>query len=115
MNKEKCDIMDLFVVFGKKWTIPIFYWVTETPISYNRLRAKCDNKVNPTLLSSRLKSLAKLKLIERKSINGRIVYVITSVGCQLKRIIGKDIKKWAIEAGYMVPDSCIVNNYNCDF
>jgi DNA-binding HxlR family transcriptional regulator len=111
MENIRCDVLKLLQLLGKKWSIQILYMI-DKPISYNEIKANCENKINPTLLSSRLKSFIKLNLIERKIISEKVIYIITLSGTRLKNIISQDLKNWAIESNLKVPNNSPINSYN---
>ncbi|MBI2548578.1 helix-turn-helix transcriptional regulator [Candidatus Woesearchaeota archaeon] len=103
--REKCGIVDLHHLFGKKWTYALFYNINEEPLSFNELDAMADRSVNPTLLSKRLKELSEFHLIIRETKNNRVYYRLTKEGARLKQLF-MEIKLLAKEMGCAIPKEC---------
>lgn len=109
----ECELMDVYVILGKKWTIPLLHNITDEPISFNELKKISNNLISPILLSTRLKELVKFNIIQRKIIKGKVIYVLTEEGKGLKRLMHK-LKKWAITSKYKLPKDCNVKQCYCD-
>ena len=63
-ESSNCELLDLFKFLGEKWTVPLFLNIKETKITYNDLNRVSHNVINPTLLSKRIKSLVKFKIVK---------------------------------------------------
>ena len=113
-NDIVCDLIELYGFLGKKWTVALFHNITDEPVSFNELERLTKGLISPILLSSRLKKMIDFKLIDKKMIDGRPVYQITSEGKKLKDIM-HNIKDWAIECNYDLPDICKKKKCFCDY
>lgn len=100
-----CDVLRLYELFGKKWSYGLLHNITEEPKSFNDLHNLSNRKINPTLLSQRLKELESLKLIERKEEDERVFYTITGAGQKLKDIF-RDVKDLAQNLNLEMPEKC---------
>ena len=81
-----CPIAKASEVLGERWTHLVIRELAAGSESFNDLR-KGVPLMSPSLLSTRLKSLEKGKLIERKATNGHISYKLTKAGEELIPII----------------------------
>ncbi len=104
-NGIKCGMIDLYKLFGKKWSYALFYNIDVIPISFNEIDRMSKKKINPTLLSKRLKELVGFKLIKKKILNNRTYYSITKEGKELKSLL-KQIKDFCRQIGYELPQEC---------
>ena len=104
-NKKKCNEIDkenfisISKFMGKKWTLPIlaeFYY--RTPIRFTELKNELG--INPKLLSTRLKEMESMGLLERKAykeLPPRVEYSLTPKGVELLECfeyLGEWTKKW---------------------
>ena len=62
-TKINCDLLKIYSVLGKKWSLVIFYQIEEKLTSFNELKKITQNKISDPLLSKRLKDLEKTNLI----------------------------------------------------
>ena len=104
-KKDHCELLDLFNLLGKKWTIEILHNINDKPISFNQLYVFFGHKISPILLSKRLKELENFSFINRKEIDKRIIYIISSRGKEVKKNINMT-RKWLIRKRYKVPAEC---------
>lgn len=96
------ELTDLYRSIGQKWTIPLIHHLSETPLSFNDIKRLSKNNIAPSLLSTRLAQLTKLKIVKRTGYQERLCYTITEEGEKLK-IILNDILDWSICADYKEP------------
>ncbi|TQD25090.1 helix-turn-helix domain-containing protein [Methanolobus vulcani] len=104
-NKKKCNetnkqnLILIFKFMGKKWTLPIlgeFYY--RRPLRFTELRNEL--KMNPKLLSTRLKEMESYGILERKAykeLPPRVEYSLTPKGVELLECfeyLGKWTQKW---------------------
>lgn len=101
----KCDIIDLYSFLGKKWTFALFSNMSEDPVTFNQLHEMSRHLINPTLLSERLKDMIRFNLVERKIVDGKVSYIITSQGQEFKSILHQ-IKEWAQRNSMDIPEKC---------
>ena len=81
-----CPIAKASEVLGERWTNLLIRELAAGSESFNDLR-KGVPLMSPSLLSTRLKSLEKGKIIERKAENGHVCYKLTTAGEKLIPII----------------------------
>jgi DNA-binding HxlR family transcriptional regulator len=81
-----CPIAKASEVLGERWTNLIIRELGTGADNFNDLR-KGLPLISPSLLSSRLKSLEKAGVIERKEKNGSVRYFLTKAGTELTPII----------------------------
>ncbi|MHB1230985.1 MAG: winged helix-turn-helix transcriptional regulator [Burkholderiales bacterium] len=81
-----CPIAKASEVLGERWTLLLIRELAAGSESFNDLR-KGVPLMSPSLLSTRLKSLEKGKVIERKAKNGHVSYKLTEAGEELVPII----------------------------
>lgn len=101
----KCDIIELYSFLGKKWTFALLSNINKDPVTFNQLHETSRHLINPTLLSDRLKEMIRFGIIERKVLEGRVSYLITHQGQELKSIL-HTIKEWAEKNGMEIPGKC---------
>ncbi|MFW6014170.1 MAG: winged helix-turn-helix transcriptional regulator [Candidatus Nanoarchaeia archaeon] len=101
----QCDLIKLHNLVGKKWSVELFHYITNEPVSFNELWRLNDRLASPILISRRLKELQEFKLIKKEKINKRLVYTITKEGQGLKNVLHL-LKKWGIENNYNLPSGC---------
>ena len=58
-------MLELYKLLGAKWTIPILHNIRKEPITYNEIKRLTNRMINPTILSQRLKDLARHKIIQK--------------------------------------------------
>ena len=100
---ENCDLINICKTIGKKWSLPILYSFSDETIQpYGAILKKFNKKINHTLLSKRLISFQKIKLIEKIPEKG---YKLTPFG---KKIIelNEEMKEAAVKEGLNVPQKC---------
>ena len=90
----RCALLDLYGFLGKKWAFVLFSRIDAAPLSYNELQKVSNRLLNPSLLSSRLKEMVALVIVERKIEGGRVVYAATPKGSLLKKAMHA-VKVWA--------------------
>ncbi len=89
-----CGLVELYVFLGRKWSYMLFSRMGSLPVSFNELQELSHKQLNPTLVSSRLKQMIHLGIIEKKIMDGRVVYVATPKGLKLKEALHV-VKEWA--------------------
>ena len=107
-NKNKCtqcDLLKLYNFVGKKWTVEIFHYITDDPVSFNELWRFNERLASPILLSRRLKEMQEFNFIKKVSKGKKIAYKITKEGKELKQIMHL-LKKWGIKYNYNLPSGC---------
>jgi DNA-binding HxlR family transcriptional regulator len=85
--------MALLDLLGRNWALGIIWQLSDGPLTFRELQAKCE-ALSPTTLNTRLKELTMSRLIER-TIDG---YQLTRLGEELFVLIkpiGGWAKKWA--------------------
>src|SRR3990172_9357681 len=97
-----CSLIELYTFLGRKWSYMLFSSIDSSPVSFNELQALSDKRLNPTLISSRLKKMVHLGIIERKTVNGRVVYAATPKGLKLKEVLHA-VKEWSQGT---IPEHC---------
>ncbi len=111
---KKCELIELYYLLGKKWTIELFHYIKDEPISFNELRRLTCDIISPILLSRRLKEMINFKLIKKRNLNKRIVYEITNEGKEMKDIM-HNLKRWAVKNDYELPSFCKKGKCHCDY
>ena len=112
-RKKECDVLKLYKLLGKKWTIELFFNIDDDPASYNQLFSLFGHTISPTLLSKRLKELSDFNLINKKNVSWKNLYIITTKGEELKNIILKS-KIWLYSYENNIPKECIKDDkFNC--
>ena len=106
---EDCQWLGLQGLLGKKWSLPLLLELKNGEISFNQLRKKTSNRINPTLLSSVLKQLIRLNIVQ-KEIKGNSFYKLTTAGSDLVHILML-MKDWAKEHHLVIKDDC--KNKSC--
>lgn len=115
LNKiRECDIIKIYSFLGKEWTIILLHNINDEPLSFNNIQRMFHKKINPTLLSLRLKDFVKFKILVKKTVNGKLCYSITPEGLKLKKLL-HDIKDWAIQCEYSVPNECLKGECICKY
>lgn len=92
-SRTGVPVMALLDLLGRNWALGIIWQLSDGPLTFRELQAKCE-ALSPTTLNTRLKELTLSKLIER-TIDG---YQLTRLGEELFRLIkpvGGWAKKWA--------------------
>ncbi|MBR9676252.1 helix-turn-helix transcriptional regulator [Candidatus Woesearchaeota archaeon] len=108
---SSCEIIELHGFLGSKWTIPLLHYF-EKPHSFNEINKKTKKLINPTLLSNRLKTFEKFKILKKEVINNKTIYSLTTQGKKLKDVL-HEIKDWAITNKLGIPKGCI-DKCECD-
>ena len=101
----KCDLIDLHRFLGKKWAFALFTNIGLNPVTFNELFSISKHKINPTLLSDRLKEMRKLGIIKKEVMCKKKVYRLTVQGEELKKILNQ-IKNWSEKSGHCIPEEC---------
>jgi DNA-binding HxlR family transcriptional regulator len=81
-----CPVAKATEVLGEKWTPLIIRELITDDQSFNDLR-KGVPLMSPSLLSSRLKSLERSGVVERKKTGKGIIYTLTEAGEELRPVI----------------------------
>ncbi|MBN1793127.1 hypothetical protein JW826_05580 [Candidatus Woesearchaeota archaeon] len=77
-----CAWNRFYRLIGKKYSVALLNLMTDTPLSYNDLFVLMNRRVNPTLLSFRLKEFENLGVIKKlDSLEG---YVLTKKGAGVR-------------------------------
>ena len=97
-----CDLLELLSFLGKKWSFMLLTNIKEQPISYNELYALSSHRINPTLLSERLKEFVRFDVVERKELPTGIIYCLTPEGARLKQVL-HELKQWVSTSGNIPP------------
>ena len=100
---EKCQIIDLVHLLGKKWTIELLHSLSYKNLTYNEIIRMID--VNPTLISERLKEMIHFRILMKTEIEGKLSYSLTDKGKSLMNCIHK-MREWAENCEYKIPDKC---------
>jgi len=108
-----CQLIGLYRFLGKKWTMVLFHNIGTVQITFNELLALTKKEINPTILSSTLKSLIAFNIIKKEKINKRVSYTLSAEGVVLKKHL-HSIKNWAIESGMELPEGCTTEQCICD-
>ena len=106
-NPDKsCGLLDLHHLLGKKWTYGLLFNIDSKLISFTEIQKIADPKINPTLLSNRLKELVSFGILSRSQDDTRVFYSITEKGNDLKKVLFK-LKLVAENLNCAVPHCCI--------
>jgi len=81
-----CPIARASEVLGERWTNLVVRELFAGSESFNDLRRGLP-LMSPSLLSSRLKSLEDVDIVERREINGSVSYHLTEAGWELQPIL----------------------------
>lgn len=101
----QCDLIKLYNFIGKKWTIELFHYITDEPVSFNELWKFNERMASPILVSRRLKKMQEFNLIKKVKVGNKVAYKITNKGQELKNIMHL-LKDWAIKNNYNLPAGC---------
>jgi len=85
--KKECEVLQLFRLLGKKWSIHLLHLIGDGPIGYNQIYCATNKKINPSLLSNRLNSFAEFGLVNKRDVNGSLCYLISAKGISLRNTI----------------------------
>ena len=91
-SKTGQPIMALFDLLGRNWSMGIIWILSDGPLNFRQLQARCET-VSPTTLNIRLKELTEALFIERSDSG----YTVTSLGTELFSLmkpVGTFAKKW---------------------
>ena len=84
--------MALLDLLGRRWALGIIWVIAERgPLSFNALQSGCET-ISPGVLNTRLKELARAKLVE----SARGQYRLTSAGEELFELV-QPLGQWARE------------------
>jgi DNA-binding HxlR family transcriptional regulator len=83
--------MAIFDLLGRRWAMGVVWQLSDGPLSFSQLQARCDS-ISPTILSARIKDLLEAKLIER-TLEG---YRLTKAGEGLFTIL-EPFRDWALK------------------
>jgi DNA-binding HxlR family transcriptional regulator len=95
MKKNKCPLQKFCNELGGKWNLVILWHLTKEQTGFNDLK-KTIGPISAKVLSEKLKSLKKNKLITRKTLRGNpphVKYELTKKGQSLLPII-KILHDW---------------------
>ncbi|AKM81306.1 MAG: Transcriptional regulator, HxlR family [Candidatus Pacebacteria bacterium GW2011_GWF2_38_9] len=95
MKKNKCPLQEFCNELGGKWNLVILWHLTEEQTGFNDLK-KTIGPISAKVLSEKLKSLKKNRLITRKTLRGNpphVKYELTKKGQSLLPII-KILHDW---------------------
>lgn len=109
-DQNTCDIIDIYALLGKKWSVPLLSRFQKDPITFNELDAISNRIINPTLLSDRLKEFVAYGILERKEFKGHHAYALTRRGEELKKVM-EQFKHWAMSNKLHIPAIC--NKISC--
>ena len=112
-ESSECDIIDIYSLLGKKWSVPILSRFQKKPLTFNELDAIANHTINPTLLSDRLKEFIAYGVIEKKEYNGHLSYFLTPRGEELKSIMYQ-FKIWALKHKLHMPSVCNKETCVCE-
>lgn len=97
MQNEKCDVVDIWEVLGKRWSLHILRNLsTNGTIRFNELKRLLPG-ISSTVLSDRLLDLERQGLIIKKiylEIPTRVEYSLTSRTKELETIL-QQLSDWA--------------------
>lgn len=89
MKKKQCPLQKFLNQLGGKWNLVILWHLTEEKTGFNDLK-KIIGPISAKVLSEKLKSLKKNRLITRKTLGGNpphVKYELTKKGQSLLPII----------------------------
>ena len=92
-SKSGKPIMALFDLLGRSWSLGILWQLSEGPLTFRELQARCEG-VSPTVLNRRLKELRESGLVG----HGERGYGLTPLGQELFGLLkpfGPWSGKWA--------------------
>lgn len=102
MKEEKCDVVDIWEVLGKRWSLHILKNLSiNGTVRFNELK-RLIPEISSTVLSQRLLELEREGLISKKiysEIPIRVEYSLTSRTKELETILqqlGDWISKWKV-------------------
>jgi DNA-binding HxlR family transcriptional regulator len=88
-SKTGAPVMAIFDLLGRRWAMGIVWQLSDGPLSFSELQARCDS-ISPTILSTRIKDLVEARLLER-TLDG---YQLTKNGEELFTIL-EPFREWA--------------------
>ena len=97
-----CPLLSLQRLLGKKWTLPLFFELGNSPCSFNYLKKRTNNEINPSLLSQTLKDLERFEVISKVT-NDKVYYKLTKRGQELVEVL-KSLKDWGEKYGLAKED-----------
>jgi DNA-binding HxlR family transcriptional regulator len=103
-KKRPCELLDVQHLLGNKWTVPLLFEVPEEGISFNELRKRTHQRINPTLLSSTLQRLASHNILEIRD-GDKKVYSLSVSGIELVGILGR-LRLWGEKQGLSPQKGC---------
>ena len=99
-------MIKLIHLLGKKWSLPLIHcFYINKSLTYNSILNNLEKDINPTILSNRLKSFEKYKIIRKIDNQG---YEITRFGEKIIDII-HDLKSEIIEVNLEIPNECSID------
>ncbi len=112
-DSKTCDLIEVYSLLGKKWSVPILSRFGKNPLTFNEIDAIANHIINPTLLSERLKEFIVYGILEKKEHQGHISYALTVRGEELKAVMG-DFKLWALKHKLHLPAVCSKESCVCE-
>jgi DNA-binding HxlR family transcriptional regulator len=89
---QDCIFDAAFEAFTPRWTAQVLFCVYLDINRFSRIKQKLDG-ISDHILGVRLKKLIEKKLIQKKTVTGERVYVITVKGRDLVEII-ENLARW---------------------
>jgi DNA-binding HxlR family transcriptional regulator len=94
-----CPVAKAMELLDERWTMLVLRELLEGSRTFNALRRGLP-RMSPTLLSTRLQSLARAGVIDRHEDGSRVLYTLTPAGRELRPIV-EAIGSWGIR---WIPD-----------
>lgn len=107
-----CYLRKLYDFLGKKYSLTLVHLFSNEAITFNQILRLSKNRINPTLLSQRLKIMQELGLIEIEEENTHVAYILTKQGKELTEHL-TNIKKWGIATQTNIPANCKYSPERC--
>lgn len=96
-----CPVAKAMELLDERWTVLVIRELLVGSRHYNDLRRGVP-RMSPTLLSKRLRTLTRAGLVERREDGGRVQYVLTPAGAELRPVVealGQWGARWVPELG----------------
>ena len=82
-------IANLFDLLGRRWSLRVLWELRDEPVSYRRLRERCD-EVSTSVLATRLRELVAARIVEPTDAG----YALTDSGRELLDHL-RPLNEWA--------------------
>jgi len=81
-----CPVAKAMELLDERWTLLVVRELLQGSAHFNDLRRGVP-KMSPALLSKRLKSLTRARVVDRTEVNGRTTYSLTECGAELAGVV----------------------------